>query len=115
MLADGPFPQNIALPVHFDHSVIQKLFIRYFRVSDRLVYQDQCIAFQRFCIHPGNIVSHRISLSLIVMVLACHPAVIPSRVINIFKMIKFPDNISIVINLDQVDTVLHPVIRMTVP
>ena len=114
MIGDGPFPQDVSFPVHLDHTVIQQFFVGYLGIVQRLVYQDQSIAFQWLCVHAGNIISYRIAFPLIVMVLARHPAVIPSRVVDFLKLVKFPYDISVIIDLDQVDAVLHSIIRMTV-
>ena len=40
VLADGPFPENISLPVHFDHSVVQQLLVGNLGIADGLVHQD---------------------------------------------------------------------------
>ena len=48
------------------------------------------------------------------MMLARHPSVVPARVVDIFKMVKFPYNIAVIVNLNQVDPVLHAIVRMAV-
>ena len=40
MLADGPFPKDISLPVHFDPGVLQQLRVGNLGVADGLVHQN---------------------------------------------------------------------------
>ena len=76
--------------------------------------QNQGIPLQWLCIHSRYIISNRISFPLIIVVLPCHPAMISSGIVDIFKFIKFPDDIPIVINFNQIHAILHTIIRMAV-
>ena len=46
--------------------------------------------------------------------LPCHPAVIPAGIINFLQVVKFPDNVAVIVDFQQIYTVLHAVIRVAV-
>ena len=43
-----------------------------------------------------------ISLALVVVMLARHPAVVAPRVVDLFQVVELPHDIAVVVDLDQV-------------
>ena len=57
-------------------------------------------------IHTWNIVSHRIALSLVIVMLSCHPSRFFAGILNIFILVKFPHDLPAPIYLYEIEMIL---------
>ena len=113
VLVAGPFPDDVALPVHFQNHVVQKQLVRDVLVAGVAVGQDQGVARIGLGLHARRVVAHGVALALVVMVVAGHPAARSAGVFNKFIAVEFPDNIAVPIHLHQIQIVLHAVFAVT--
>ena len=75
--------------------------------------QDQGIAAIGQRIHIGCIVTHRIALTLKIVMMPGHPLRIFSRIFNVFVFIKFPCDIAVPVHLDHIKVILHAILRVS--
>ena len=64
-------------------------------IFEILMAKEQRIPFINNGIHSRDIVSHRITLSLVIMVLSSHPCWFLIRILDEFIFVEFPDNIDL--------------------
>jgi hypothetical protein len=66
-------------------------------------------------VHVRHVVSYRVALSLIITMDPGHPSRLLPRVLYEFKVIEFPDYVSIPTDLDNINIILHSVSDIYVP
>ena len=106
MIAHMPFPDNIAFPVHLNEHIVQQLLVADLVIVDRFMAKDQRVAAVRLALHPRHIIADRISLALVIVMLARHPHRLLALVLNVFLVVKFPHNIAVPVQLRHIRLVL---------
>ena len=106
MIGSAPAPQGISFPVYFNDFVINQFFIGNLMIVYIFMCQNDrvstiCLRFSAWIIIP-----YRIALSLIVMMLSCLPGRLFSRICDQLCMVEFPDDISVIVYLYQIDLIL---------
>ncbi|CQR22939.1 Uncharacterised protein [Yersinia enterocolitica] len=107
MVATAPFPDNIPLPIHFNNGVIEQQFVRYFRIVEIGMRQNECVTAIYLRFQTGGIVADRITTALIIMMCARHPLRITFRIVDFFVLIELPCHIAFPVDLHQIDHILH--------
>lgn len=74
MFMARPFPEDIAVPVHFQDQVVQQLFVADCAIAHIAVGKDQGFALKRLGFHAWGKVAHGVAFTLEVMVIAGDPA-----------------------------------------
>ena len=102
MVTGSPAPDYISFPIYLDNLVINKQLICNLPVSYIFMYKQKCIsAFnQRFGI--WCIVAYTRALTLIIMMLSCLPGLCAPIIADFLCMIKFPDDFSFPVYLNQI-------------
>ena len=109
VLVAGPFPENVAVPVHFQNQVVQQELVRDVLVAGIAVGQNQGVARIRLGFHARRVISHRVALALVVVMVAGHPAARCAGVFNKFIAVEFPDDVAVPIHLHQIQIILYAV------
>ena len=107
VLAADPFPYDITFPVYFDDRIITQQFVGDFRIVQIFVGKNHRVPFIDKGFHAGDVITHRTSLPLEIMVLPGHPLWFFSRIFYVFIFREFPDNIPFPIYLNEIHHVLH--------
>jgi len=108
MVTAQPFPDDLSFPGHLDYVVILKKFVGYLGIPHIFMGKDQGFSFINQWIHTRNIVPHRISLPLPIMMLPGHPGRLLAFLFNLLGLIELPDNVPIPIYLNQINKFLMP-------
>ena len=109
VLVAGPFPDDVAVPVHFQNKVVQKQLVRNILIADVAVGQDQGVARINPGFHARRVVAHGVAFALEIMVVAGHPASGNAGIFNVFILVEFPDDIAVPVHLNQIQSVLDAV------
>ena len=107
-----PLPDDIAFPVNLDEDIIQQTMLTDLLVVNILMAQDQSIATLSLCLHARNVVTNRVTLSLVVMVLTSDPSLVAIIIYELF-LIEFPYYFTIPVNLYNIGLVLITEFRIT--
>ena len=92
--------------------IIQQTMLTDLLVVNILMAQDQSIATLSLCLHARNVVTNRVTLSLVVMVLTSDPSLVAIIIYELF-LIEFPYYLTIPVNLYNIGLVLITEFRIT--
>ena len=109
MVMDAPFPDNVTIPVDFDHAVADELVQRNFRHDHVSVGENEGVATVDFGVHAWHVIADRIAFTLVVVVLTRHPLWIVARVFDVLIFLEFPAHLAVPADLHQVFVVLPAV------
>jgi len=116
VFAANPFPNDVALPIDFDDGVVDEGFFADGGVGHIFVAQDEGVDFGEARNQTGCIISHWISGALVIVMLAGHPpGFFLIGVFDAFVCVKFPNDVAVPINLDEVEFVLITVFGIAKP
>ncbi|MNI25109.1 hypothetical protein D3C73_787480 [compost metagenome] len=113
MFIQVPFPDNIPLPIYLKDGIIKKLLVGDFRIIHVFMYQNERIPFRCFRLCSRCVITYRISFALIVMMCSCHPHRLMTGVLNKLMPIESPYNVSIPIDLNEINLILKTVLWIT--
>ena len=106
MIRSTPAPQDISFPVYFDDLIIDQFFIGNLMIVYIFMCQDDGISTVGFRFAARIIISDGISFSLVIVMLSCLPGRFFSRICDQLRVIEFPDDISVIIHLHQIQLIL---------
>ena len=109
MIGHFPFPDDVAVPVHFVDHVVEQELVGNFGHADVLVREDQRVAAVGLGFHAGHVIAHGVAFALIVVVLAGHPLGFLARVLDVFGLVELPDDVAVPVHLHEVGLVLKAV------
>ena len=113
MLVAVPFPHDVAVPVHFEDHVVEKLLVGNLGIAGVAVREHKRIAGVGLGLHAGRVVAGGAAFALVVVVAAGHPAAGDAGIFDVFVAVELPDHVSVPVNLHEIEAVLHAVAPVT--
>ena len=110
MLVAVPFPHDVAVPVHFEDHVVEKLLVGNLGIAGVAVREHKRIAGVGLGLHAGRVVAGGAAFALEIMMIASHPATGDTGIVDEFVPIKLPDDVAVPVHLNDIKPILHTVL-----